>query len=116
MLRRIDFPDADAGFILNGVKKTEHSRIRNYRVRQLNASDKVVAAFLWDRGHKDGPEVHFITESAKDIIINADSKRLITILNCRENQIRRLFDPLQQTVPIAIIKLARRNNDLHLNR
>ena len=115
MLMRLDYPAKTVAVLLKEIPRTRHSKQRELRIKHLNLCDNVVSTFLWDRGHKNGPELHFITESANDIIINADSKQLITILNCRVGQIKRLYNPLSIPIPRTVLQMAKLNESLKLN-
>lgn len=62
-------------------------------VRQLGGN--VLISYLVDRYHQHGPEVHTILDSGVVMIGNAKSKRLITALIARPEQLRRygITDP-----------------------
>ena len=51
-----------------------------------------VARFTVDRGHKNGPEIHEITDTAIINIYNKRSHKLVTKLIARPGQIRRYYN------------------------
>ena len=55
-------------------------------------SGKVVKRVVVDRGHRNGPEIHEITDNAIVNIYNQRTKKLITKLIARPNQIRRYYE------------------------
>ena len=59
-----------------------------------------------DRGHKNGPEVHKISDTGIITIYNERSGKLITKLIARPNQIKRYYTEAEE-VPIELLKVAR---------
>ncbi len=55
-------------------------------------SGKVVKRVVVDRGHRNGPEIHEITDNAIVNIYNQRTRKLITKLIARPNQIRRYYE------------------------
>ncbi len=53
---------------------------------------KVVAEFTIDRGHRNGPEIHKISDTGIITIYNKRSGKLITKLIARPGQIRRYYE------------------------
>ena len=53
---------------------------------------KVVAEFIIDRGHRNGPEIHKISDTGIIKIYNKRSGKLITKLIARPGQIRRYYE------------------------
>ena len=52
---------------------------------------KVVDSFVIDRGHRNGAEIHKITDTGIIIIYNQHTKKMITKLIARPGQIRRYY-------------------------
>ena len=50
-----------------------------------------IATFTVDKHHRNGPELHTITDTGIIIIRNKRTKKLITKLIARPNQIKRYF-------------------------
>lgn len=64
----------------------------------------VLAAFVVDRGHKDGNEIHFITSKGMIYIFNERTHRYVTVLIARPHQFLRYFKSPQ---------MAERNKSIH---
>jgi len=66
---------------------------RQERERQIEAigQGNVVDRFVVDRGHKNGPEIHELTDTGIIVIYNQRTGKLITKLIARPGQIRRYY-------------------------
>ena len=53
---------------------------------------KIIKIVVVDKGHKNGPEVHKITDNAIVVIYNQRTGKLITKLIARPNQIKRYYE------------------------
>jgi len=67
-----------------------------------------------DRGHRNGAEVHIITTTAIILVFNARTKKLITKLIARPNQIKRYYP--EGTAPQFLLDLAYEHTKLHYNK
>ena len=94
---------------------TTHVSERLYRLDEINNPDEIVAAFYVDRNHIDGPEIHYITRQARILIINATTKRFITILNARPGQIARYYKACKITTPQFLMRKAFKNAERGIN-
>lgn len=79
-----------------------------------------VYSFIVDTGHRNGNEIHTITEKAFIVIQNENTGRLITILAARPGQIIRYWKLLGITAPndgyfSIILRFAKNNSDRSLN-
>ena len=74
----------------------------------------VVKSVTVDRGHKNGAEIHKITDTGIIIIYNKKSGKLVTKLIARPNQIRRYYRH-DEVVPIQLINVARQHQREGLN-
>lgn len=68
-------------------QSTRHVSDRGYRYKQSKQVPH--RAFIINKSHKNGLELHVICEDATVLIYNLNSKRLITILNARVGQLKR---------------------------
>lgn len=63
------------------------------RINRLSEIDfdrmQIEIAFMVDKGHKDGYEIHVITRRAEILIFNYNTHRMITVLFARPKQITR---------------------------
>ena len=70
----------------------------------------IIDSFIVDRGHPSGAELHSVTDTAIIIIHNYETKKLITELIARPEQLRRLYRSSGKDVPKKILKLAYKHN------
>lgn len=74
---------------------------------------KIVKAAVVDRGHRDGVEVHLISDTGIISIYNKRTEKLITQLIARPGQIRRYYG--NEEPPKALIKIAAEHTRLGYN-
>ncbi len=94
---------------------TQHSGERLNRIH-AKPTTKIEKYFIVDKGHLGGEEYHFITVEAQDYVFSKKTKKFITVLNCRPNQIRRLYEPLNLPIPRYLLAKATENKKLRRNR
>lgn len=82
---------------------------RQERERNISiiGEGRSIASFTIDRGHKNGPEIHEITDTGIINIYNKRTHKLITRLIARPGQIKRYYP--QGHAPAAIVKKAHEN-------
>ena len=71
--------------------------------------------FIVDRGHVNGAEVHVITSNAIIKIYNQTTKKLVTKLIARPQQIKRYYQAEGKRYPSEIVEIARAHQILNLN-
>ena len=87
---------------------------RENLIHNVIGEGKEVATFKIDRHHKNGAELHTITDTGIIIIRNAKTKKLITKLIARPNQIKRYFKVITEAIQ-KIINLAFEHTRLGYN-
>lgn len=98
---------------------TYYRQNRTKSIRLIGGQGRLYTAFLVDRGHPDGPEIHSITDNAIIIIHNANTNKLVTQLIARPGQIRRYFSEEQidsDEKLQAIINKAWEHQKMHINK
>ena len=65
----------------------------------------VIKTVVVDKGHRNGPEIHEITNTGIIIIYNQRTHKMITKLIARPNQIKRYYKE-NETIPNGLIQLA----------
>ena len=85
---------------------------REALIRQIGIG-RIVKSVVVDRGHKNGPEVHAISETGIVMIFNKRSKQLITKLIARPAQIERYFE---DGAPTWLLAIAKQHQTLGYNR
>jgi hypothetical protein len=75
---------------------------------------KVIKTVVVDRNHKNGPEIHEISDTGIITIFNQRSHKLITKLIARPNQIKRYFSE-NEVIPTKVLQLAKVHQNLAYN-
>ena len=97
-------------------------------IKKIGGDGNVIAMFYVDRGHKNGPEKHYLTDNGIIIVVNAITNVLCTKLIARPQQLLRyrewgLKNELNENtrkmknwiVPQRIIGIAQKHQSEHLN-
>lgn len=74
----------------------------------------IIKAVVLDRGHRNGAEVHKISDTGIISIYNLNSGKLITKLIARPSQIKRYFE--NGDAPVEVLRIAREHTRLGYNR
>ena len=64
-----------------------------------------------DRSHKNGTEIHIVTDTAIIKIYNARTRKHVTDLIARPNQIRRVYEAKNQKPPRWLLDVAWENQN-----
>ena len=88
---------------------------RTHVVKELIGYGKPVRGFKVNRHHRNGMEYHLITSTALVMIFNFNSKKLITVLVARPNQIKRYYEAAGETAPQELLDLAYEHYKLGYN-
>lgn len=86
--------------------------------RYIHNDGNIIDGFIIDKGHKNGAEIHSITDNGIIIIHNYDSGKLITKLIGRPQQIERYYKTTGRETPPEyerILFLARWHESLGYN-
>ena len=67
-----------------------------------------------DRHHKNGPEIHRISDTGIITIFNKRTKKMITQLIARPGQIKRYFTN-NENIPAGLLDIARQHQRLNYN-
>jgi hypothetical protein len=95
--------------------KERSSRIKLYDDYKL-LSDNFISCFKVDKDHVNGLELHAINENGLLYIYNFKSRKLITILHARSEQLKRYYNALGLPIPqkvYNIIKEVEKRNKLY---
>lgn len=79
----------------------ERTSRTNNIINIIGGFGKPVRSFIVDTQHPNGNEIHTITDNGIIVIQNQNTKKLITSLIARPNQIKRYFT----TIPTEIYKI-----------
>ena len=83
---------------------------RHTFIKQHIGEGNIIDSFVVDRGHPGGAEIHSVTDTAIIIIHNQRTRKLITELIARPEQLRRLYRLEDREVPTRILSLAYKHN------
>lgn len=75
----------------------------------------IIDSFVVDRGHPHGAEIHSVTDTGIIIIHNQKTKKMITELIARPEQLKKLYQTEGRKVPTKILHLAYKHNALLYN-
>ena len=84
----------------------------------LGGDGQVVDSFVIDKGHIKGEEIHCVTDNGIIVIYNAASKKLVSKLIARPQQIKRYYEHTGREPPKEykkILDLARQHQILGYN-
>lgn len=74
---------------------------------------KTIKTVVVDKGHKNGPEIHKISDTGIVTIYNERTGKMITKLIARPAQIRRYYE--DGNAPENVLKLAREHQKMNYN-
>lgn len=97
---------------MNSKHYTKDRKRREAIIAQIGTGT-VIKEVVVDRGHRNGPEVHKITDTGLILIYNKESKKLITKLIARVGQINRYYQ--NERPPKKVIQLARYHYEMGWN-
>ena len=80
---------------------------RESLISDVIGEGNVIDSFFVNRGHKDGPEIHSITDTGIILIHNQKSGKMVTKLIARPGQIARYYLDEGRIAPQSIMDIAR---------
>lgn len=102
---------------LGRVRESGHfrdeRRDRLTRIRRDVGFGKVVRRCVVDTGHPAGYEVHVLTSTGVVVVFNARTKKLVTMLVARPEQVERYYRPFGETAPEELLARAYDNTRVH---
>lgn len=101
--------------------QTNHYKNKRYKREKfinehLCGDGHVIDSFIVNRNHPNGEEVHCVTDHAVIIIFNKNSGKLCTKLLARKNQIKRLYQGVNEQPPRWLLELAMEHERLGYNK
>ena len=88
-------------------------RDRENRIRLIGEGNTIKVAVV-DKGHRNGPEIHMLSDTGIITILNQRTGKLITKLIARPGQIKRYYES-ENRIPAGLLDLAYENHRLPLN-
>lgn len=101
--------------VSNHYKTNRHSRER-FIHKRFNGDGEIIDSFIVDRGHPKGAEIHSVTDNGIIIVRNANSRKLVTKLIARPNQVKKLYNSVDREPPQWLSNLCFYHQVLHYNK
>ena len=98
---------------MNSRHYTNDRQSREAIITQIGVGT-VIKTVVIDRGHRNGPEIHKITDTAIILVYNQRSGKLVTKLIARPAQILRYYRD-DEPKPTKVVELARVHTKLKYN-
>ena len=98
--------------------ETQRNEREKFIEEHLGGDGRVVDSFTVDKGHIHGKEIHCVTDNGIIIVYNAASKKLVSKLIARPQQIRRYYQNTGREPPKEykkILELAKQHQILGYN-
>lgn len=92
-------------------ERTERDRV----IEDIIGLGTVVAKFEVDKGHKNGSEIHSVTNTGIIIVNNKRTNKMVTRLIARPGQIERYWNDRGTNTPEYLMKLAFEHQELGYN-
>ena len=89
-------------------------KTRNSLIKYIGYGKPIFSTVI-DKGHKNGPERHIITDTGIVFIINKNTEKLVTTLIARPGQIKKYYESQQQQAPENLLKIAYDHQKLGYN-
>lgn len=103
-----------------GYERTNHSKHvredRQERIKQIYKVDKngiIDRAFIVDKNHRNGLELHAVSKNGVIYVYNLESKILVTEFIANPYRISRLYQYCNLIAPSALLDRARKNYNLY---
>lgn len=91
----------------------EDRKEREKVIKQIGAGHLVKEVEI-DRHHRNGPEIHQISDTGIITILNKRTKKMITQLIARPGQIRRYYKE-NEMIPAGLLEITRQHQKMALN-
>lgn len=95
-----------SGFSIHSYERNERMK----KIKEIAEGEEIIDAFIVDRGHKDGDELHFITDKGIIYIFNREKyireqQAFITALIARPQQVKRYYEMCDMDYPQDVVML-----------
>lgn len=95
-------------------KHWERDRKNRKELIETIGYGNTIKTVVVDRHHKNGPEIHEISDTGIITIFNQRTKKMITQLIARPGQIKRYFTE-GEIIPMGLLDIARQHQKLNYN-
>lgn len=100
--------------VLNMTASQHYTKDREKReaIIKMIGKGHIIKVAVIDHGHRNGPEIHKVSDTGIISIYNLNSGKLITRLIARPGQLQRYFDG---DTPVALLAIARHHKSMGYN-
>ena len=84
------------------------------KIIEMIGTGNIIKEVEVDRHHRNGPEIHKISDTGIITIFNKRTKKMITQLIARPGQIKRYYTE-NEIIPFGLIDLAREHQRMNYN-
>lgn len=89
---------------------------REYLISTVIGEGNIVDSFVVDKGHRNRPEIHSVTDTGIIVIHNQKSGKMVTKLIARPGQVIRYYKNEGKEIPWEIVKIAKRHQEEFCNQ
>lgn len=89
---------------------------REQLIKNVIGIGNIIQSFEVDKGHQNGLEIHQITTTGIILVYNRHSRKLVTKLIARPEQIARYFCDCKFAVPYSVLQIAMEHEQKGYNR
>jgi len=98
---------------MNSLHWTEERKERDQLIKHISWNYEVKRVII-DKNHRNGKEVHVITDTGLVYIFNQRTGKRITVLIARPGQLKRYWG--DEKVPVKLMNIAREHANKGYNR
>ena len=95
-------------------KHWERDRKNRKELIEAIGHGNTIKTVVVDRHHKNGPEIHEISDTGIITIFNQRTRKMITQLIARPGQIKRYFTE-NEIIPMELLDIARQHQKMRFN-
>lgn len=100
---------------MNTKHYNQDKQIRRETIEKYIGYGTEIFSAIIDKGHKNGAEIHVVTDSGIIKIYNARTKKHVTDLIARPNQIKRVYNSVGKFAPRWLLDIAYDNQQRGYN-
>ncbi|MGL4425564.1 MAG: hypothetical protein ACRCZ0_00205 [Cetobacterium sp.] len=91
------------------LKVGSHFNDRSSRFKDCTKNSKIEQIFIVERDERE--QLFMLLDNCTIVVVDKSIGRIVTVLNPREGQLKKLYQPLGMEVPNYLINLSKVNNN-----
>lgn len=96
----------------NHLTRDRAKRIQKCNYLITTEKAKINSAFLVDKAHEMGKEVHVLYSNGIVKVYNRNTGKFITVIPCQEYQVKRYFDMTNTKISKSMLKTVRKHDKI----